>query len=201
MQTGRKLASERPGRSSLTRLVHQDSAQSFVVWRHSGPLFCGRRGPGPGAWMQSQADLMKTRLGLASEGTILEVWECAKGRENVLKAVEEKLTSNDVGGGSAWLSPWLAHHSEWFWSMKDHTRLQTRRNAEFEKAVKWPVSFVWGVMVHWGKISSVLWQVWMSLDSVYKTGKGRRVHRWIESEDPHMALIFPKKIALLIAKL
>lgn len=53
----------------------QGLAQSFRAWRKPGPLPCCRLRYGPGAWMRSQANLMKTRLGLASKRVIMNFWE------------------------------------------------------------------------------------------------------------------------------
>lgn len=53
----------------------QGLAQIFRAWRKPGPRPCCRLRHGPGAWMRSQANLMKTRLGLASKIVIMNFWE------------------------------------------------------------------------------------------------------------------------------
>lgn len=74
IQTGRRQ-SARPGRGNVTPFGGQGLAQSFGAWRRPGPLPCGRPRLGRGVWVQRQAGLMKTRLGLASEKIIMDFWK------------------------------------------------------------------------------------------------------------------------------
>jgi hypothetical protein len=99
MQTGRKLASAQPGRG-----LGQGSAQTFRVWRSPGPPPCFKPRHCLGAWTQSQANLMKTRLCLASgKKNVMDFWKMYLMKE--MNLVEEMLTLNGEREGLA--NPWL----------------------------------------------------------------------------------------------